>query len=190
MWVAVQPVQIALRTLVTDGCSYSEQRKANAWAGTYINLAAVMANLAAFMDLLPHTRSVDESSNSLFQGLSLLAIVVLTITIVISCVSVGEKSPNAAMYDPTARVSLALTLRILWNIVVGRSSQIRAVYLVQFFAWLGWFPFVYYAVTYDLRTLLSLSLNCLLFLILISQLDMLRPYVGILMAPASPFHSC
>lgn len=54
MWMAVQPTQIALHTLVTNACTKVEQAKANAWAGFYSNLAATLVNVFACLDLLPH----------------------------------------------------------------------------------------------------------------------------------------
>lgn len=35
-----------------------------------------------------------------------------------------------------------------WNLLKGTSQQFRMICLVQFFAWLGWFPFYFYTVTY------------------------------------------
>ena len=151
MWVAVQPVQIGLRTLITDDCTKSEQAKANAWAGGYSNLAAAWANLAAYMDLLPHAGVPYRSDHTIFMDLSLLASLVLTITIAVSCVSVREKRLPSAMSTPAGIASHAASLRAMWRLIFGKPSQIRTVYLVQFFAWLGWFPFLYYAVTYGFR---------------------------------------
>ena len=150
MWVAVQAVQIGLRTLITDDCTPSEQANANAWASAYSNFAATMANLAAYADLLPHSWGANAQGMTVFMKLSLATILVLTITTTISCISVKEEQtplPECHECHTAKDTSLATTLRI--NVrLLGEASQIRTIYLVQFFAWLTWFPFLYYMVPY------------------------------------------
>ena len=149
MWVAVQPVQIGLRTLVTDDCTKVEQANANAWAGFYSNLAAASANLLAYMDFLPHATIIDRCGGTVFVDMSLLAITVLTITMIGSCVSVREIQPDAVKSLPHGRsTSYGTSIRAAWRLFSGPPSQIRTICLAQVFAWLGWFPFLYYAVTY------------------------------------------
>lgn len=148
MWVAVQPVQIGLRTLITDDCTKTEQAKANAWAGGYSSLAAALANLAAYMDLLPRTGLSYRSGHTIFMDLSFSASIVLAVTIAVSCVSLREKSHLPGISSPARTTSYAALVRLLSRLLFGKHKQIRTVYLVQFFAWLGWFPFLYYAVTY------------------------------------------
>ena len=156
MWVAVQPVQIGLRTLVTDDCTKMEQAKANAWAGFYSNLAAALANLVAYVDFFPHATVTDRCGNTVFSDMSMLAITVLAITMIGSCVSVREMQPDAVTsFSPGRSTSYRASIRAAWRLLFGPSSQLRTICLVQFCAWLGWFPFLYYAVTYDFRTCAS-----------------------------------
>ena len=141
VWVAIQSVQVGLRTLITDGCSHDEQAQANAWASRYSNFAAVIANLLAYVDFLPRA----SSGSHTFKDMTLLATLVLTMTVAISCVSVRENRPRTATTSSGGRGGLFL--RDIWRIFFS-PSQIRTVCFVQFFAWLGWFPFLYYTVTY------------------------------------------
>lgn len=151
MWVAIQPVQIGLRTLITDGCSDREQSKANAWATTYNNLAATLANLAAWANMLPHATNDSQRERTVFIDLSVLAVIVLIVTVAISCLAVEEKRLDRAIGTLDTRPSSRSRLRAIRAILLGGPSQIRTVYLTQFFAWLGWFPFLYYMVMYDSR---------------------------------------
>ena len=151
IWVAVQPVQIGLRTLITDNCTRTEQIKANAWAGGYSNLAAMLANLAAYMNISLHPGVPSRSDRTVFMDLSLLASLALAVTVIISCISVREKGLPSAILASAGSASHTSNLWILWRLLAGKASQIRTVYLVQFFAWLGWFPFLYYAVMYGFQ---------------------------------------
>lgn len=145
IWIAVQAVQVGLRTLITDGCSQDEQARANAWASRYSNLAAAVANFLAYMDFLPHAAS---HSRTTFKDMTLLASVVLAVTVAISCASVEEKHPEGETFMSTGQRGVAL--RDIWGVFFATPNQIRTVCLVQFFAWMGWFPFLYYTVTYVL----------------------------------------
>lgn len=141
VWVAIQSVQVGLRTLITDGCSHDEQAHANAWASRYSNFAAVIANLLAYVDFLPRATSGSHT----FKDMTLLATLVLTLTVAISCVSVRENRPHTVTSSSASRGGVFL--RDIWRIFFS-PNQIRTVCFVQFFAWLGWFPFLYYTVTY------------------------------------------
>lgn len=143
IWVAIQAVQVGLRALISDGCSQDEQARANAWAGRYGNFAAAAANLVAYMDFLPDAAGY---SRTAFKDMTLLASLALTITIIISCVSVREKQPDHETSMSIGRRGVAL--RDIWRVFFRSPNQIRTVCLVQFFAWMGWFPFLYYTVTY------------------------------------------
>lgn len=149
MWVAIQPVQIGLRTLITDACSDRDQTKANAWATTYNNIAATLANLAAWNNMLPHAATAPD--RTVFKDLSVLAVIVLIVTVAISCLAVEEKRFDRAVGILHSQPSSISRLRAIRDLLLGRASQIRTVYLTQFFAWLGWFPFLYYMVMYDER---------------------------------------
>lgn len=140
VWVSVQAVQVGLRTLITDACSHDEQSQANAWASRYSNFAAVIANLLAYVDFLPRATSGSHT----FKNMALLATLVLTMTVTVSCLGVEEKSHGIASLSIGRNRAV---WRDIWRIFFGSPNQIRTVCLVQFFAWLGWFPFLYYTVT-------------------------------------------
>ncbi|KAL8895918.1 MAG: hypothetical protein Q9207_007953, partial [Kuettlingeria erythrocarpa] len=137
MWVAIQPVQIGLRTLITDACSDREQSKANAWATTYNNIAATLANLAAWNNILPHPAAVDNPPDrTVFRDLSVLAVIVLLVTVAISCLAVEEKRFDRAVGILHPQPSSMFRLRAVRELLFGRASQIRNVYLTQFFAYI------------------------------------------------------
>lgn len=147
LWVAVQAVQIGLRTLITDGCSPSEQASANAWASAYSNLAATMANLAAYVDLLPQSWDSDAQGFTVFMKMSLAATLMLTATVTISCLTVKEQKFLPPQHATWKRSSHTTAVRVIMRLLL-EPSQIRTIYFVQFFAWLAWFPLLYYMVSY------------------------------------------
>lgn len=141
VWASVQAVQIGLRTLITDACSHDEQSQANAWASRYSNFAAVIANFLAYVNFLPRATSGSHT----FKNMALLATLVLTMTVSVSCLGVRGKSHAVASLSIGRSRAV---WRDIWRVFFGSPNQIRTVCLVQFFAWMGWFPFLYYTVTY------------------------------------------
>lgn len=142
IWVAIQAIQVGLRALITDDCSRNEQAYASAWASRCSNLAAGTANLIAYLDILPRKSKLDPSSGT-FQNMSLLASVALLVTTSISCCGRGTKEDEKPFPDDGSDMSLTE----LWRTLFKEKSQVRTICLVQVFAWMGWFPFLFYAVT-------------------------------------------
>ncbi|KAH8691328.1 major facilitator superfamily domain-containing protein [Talaromyces proteolyticus] len=145
MFVAIQAVQVGLRASITDNNTPSEQAELNAWAGLHSNFAAVVGNLAAFVDL---PKYIHRFGKTVFADTSLLMTVYLVITIVITCWYIHEEDDV-----PTSRQFISSRRRreffsVMQSVFFGKPNQIKNICIVQFFSWLGWFPFLFYVVTY------------------------------------------
>lgn len=88
---------------------------------------------------------------------------ILIVTVGITCISQDEKARPEELRDNKRRsgfyviyIDLKLdllnflskfadVLRNIWNAVVNLPKPIRRVCYVQFFAFMGWFPFLFYA---------------------------------------------
>ena len=142
--ICVQPLQMGIRALMVEKASASQQTRVSAW-GTYVTgIGNLVGYIAGFANL-PDTFNTPQLSQ--FQILCLIAAVALVGTVAVSCYSIQEQDsrtlPRAAdqrMRDSSAVVRLAKT----WAVMPVR---IRRVCQVQFWAWMGWFPFLYYATT-------------------------------------------
>ena len=124
IWVAVHPVQIGLRTLVTGDCTKVEKTIANAWAGVYSNLAAALVNLSAYLNFLPHAIIIDNCGHTVFMDMSSLAITILTVTMIGSCVSVRKTQPDAVVSFPIERsTSYGTSIRAAWRLLFGLPAK-------------------------------------------------------------------
>ena len=147
-WTAIQPVNIGLRTLVTKDCSKDEQVKANAWAGSYGNLAAAFVNFTVYVQPNRTTMSNRGFVETPFPQMSIMAMVVLVVSVTISCINIKEVSPGGGLSILIPqREACEYNLRAIWISLFRIPGRVWTIYLVQFLAWLGWFPFLYYAVT-------------------------------------------
>lgn len=144
-YVALQAILVGLRALVTDDYMPLQQAKSNAWAGRHINLAAVLGYLADYVDF---PRS--QFGNTTFAGTSVLTLFYLVAAITITCFCTPEKifkgpSPQISCESKSSKLA---SFQELWSTFLRTSRQIKLICLVQFFAWFGWFPFLFYTVPY------------------------------------------
>ncbi|KAF3022068.1 hypothetical protein E8E14_013375 [Neopestalotiopsis sp. 37M] len=142
VFVAVQAVQVGLRASITDGSTPMQQSKANTWAGRHITISGFLAYFAAFIGSSQDSTGIN---STVFARTSIITAIYLTVTIMITCLCTTDH--QAATFE-TLRVRRVANFRLMQRVLLGSSSQIRTVYLVQFFSWLGWFPLLFYTVPY------------------------------------------
>lgn len=85
--------------------------------------------------------------SSQFKVLCAIACIIMAITVGISCATVSERDPTFEG-PPAQQEGLLNFFRSLAKSVRSLPLQIKKVCQVQFFAWIGWFPFLFYITTY------------------------------------------
>ncbi|KIM96663.1 hypothetical protein OIDMADRAFT_131223 [Oidiodendron maius Zn] len=154
LYFSTQPVQVGIRALIIDVCPTYQQRDANAWVVRISGVANVLAYLSAFLDL-PQYLSV--FGDTQFKNLSVLACLSLSATLLLCCVFVVEENqdrdiPMKSAGNRTSNKSIGKTLfeqcSCLYKDISNLPKQIAYIYMVQFFAWMGWYPYLLYATTY------------------------------------------
>ena len=138
--IAIQPVQMGMRALIAENTHH--QHQANAWASYLTGIGNIVGYLSGFISLpkLFHLPSLTQ-----FQCLGIVASVALFATVAISCFAIQERNPRS-----NARSSGLDFRRIpgkLLDTFRTMPPKIREVCQIQFVAWMGWFPFLYYATT-------------------------------------------
>ncbi|KAF1957392.1 hypothetical protein CC80DRAFT_43611 [Byssothecium circinans] len=141
---AINVIQAAIRAYIVDVAPTHQQESANAWmircsgVGNILGYFAGNANLPKYFPWL---------GNSQFKVLCAIASFIMAVTVTISCLAVTERDPtfDQAVEQKEGLInffkSLARSVRIL-------PRQIKRVCQVQFAAWIGWFPFLFYITTY------------------------------------------
>ena len=85
--------------------------------------------------------------SSQFKVLCAIACIIMAITVGISCATVSERDPSFEG-PPAPQEGLLSFFKSLARSVRSLPLQIKKVCEVQFFAWIGWFPFLFYITTY------------------------------------------
>ncbi|KAF2680606.1 hypothetical protein K458DRAFT_311184 [Lentithecium fluviatile CBS 122367] len=141
---AINVIQAAIRAYIVDVAPTHQQETANAWmirasgVGNIMGYLAGNANLPAYFPWL---------GDSQFKCLCAIASFIMALTVGISCMAVSERDPHYAG-PVTQQDGLLNFFKSLARSVRSLPEQIRRVCEVQFFAWIGWFPFLFYITTY------------------------------------------
>ncbi|RKP08213.1 major facilitator superfamily domain-containing protein, partial [Thamnocephalis sphaerospora] len=133
---AVNAGKCAIRALVVDVLPPEKQERGNAWAGGMIGVGSVCGY---FMGMVNLVELLPALGNSQMKVLCVLASLALLTAVGITCVAVTERRYTGS--------SIA-TLRQLMRTARQLPPSIQRVCNVQFFAWIGWFPFLFYSTTW------------------------------------------
>ena len=142
--ISIQPLQMGLRTLVIENCPISQQQQASAWVSRLTGVGNIVGYLAGITDL---SRFAPTISVTQFQGLCLVASVSLAIGVSMSCIAVTEKNLEEALLPTGDNSSFSSYLSQLLRTYRTMPWKIRRVCHIQFCAWMGWFPFLFYSTT-------------------------------------------
>lgn len=141
---AINVIQAGIRAFIVDNAPTHQQDLANAWASRLTGVGNIVGYLFGYSDLPKHLWFF---GNTQFKVLCMIASLAMITTLTISCLTISERDPRQDPLPAGAGGLLAI-FRSLYRAVRKLPRQIKAVCLVQFFAWIGWFPFLFYITTY------------------------------------------
>jgi solute carrier family 45, member 1/2/4 len=149
MWCldfSINTVQAAIRAFICDGAPAHQQEAANAWASRMTGIGSVIGYLFGYLDLPQYFSFF---GNTQFKVLVTIASISLTSTVLISILSIPERNPQL---DPPSSVpadeGVLAFFKQTYTAVKRLPPQISSVCQIQFFHWIGWFPFLFYITTY------------------------------------------
>lgn len=151
VYLSIQPIQGGIRALIAEACPNQQQQEANAWVSRVTGLASFISYLSAYLDL---PRYMSWFGDTQFKNLSVLAVVSLALSVGLTCTYVTEIRWDG--YAAAIPQNEQPSLKPYWNrkntgglfgAVAAFPRQIWCIFVVQFFAWLGWFPYLQYIST-------------------------------------------
>ena len=145
LYVFIQPLQAGVRSLIVDTCPAYQQSLASAWASRLTGAGNIVGYLFGFVPV----RTIFPYLNiTQFSWLCLVAAILLSVTVLVTCYFIIEPDPKTLPSSTQDGTSFMGTFRhIVWSIRT-MPPTVRQVCVVQFFAWLGWFPYLFYISSY------------------------------------------
>lgn len=143
MNVSIQPIQAGLRTLTVENCPAHQQTQAAAWTSVLMGIGNIIGYLCGFTALPEFFRL---RSLTQFQCLCLIASLALAISTSMNC-TVKEGYSARSLPVRLEGTGVMVVCRDLIHTYRFMPKKIRKVCHIQFCAWIGWFPFLFYSTT-------------------------------------------
>jgi len=141
---ALNGLQASLRNLLLDVAPASQLNAGNAWHGRMTHAGNIVGFGFGFLplDKIPLLNLLNGTQ---FRKFCILCIAILVITVWITC-ALHEEQERERTGNSRGKS------QEIWNniraAIVNLPRPIRRVCYVQFFAFMGWFPFLFYSTTY------------------------------------------
>jgi solute carrier family 45, member 1/2/4 len=143
--IFVQPLQAGIRALIVDSCPADQQTQASAWASRITGVGNIVGYSFGFVpvrNLLPFLEITQ------FAWLAIVASILLLSTVAMTCIFIREPDPKTLPLPNNDGKSVLKTLKyIVWSFKT-MPHTVRRVCAIQFFAWMAWFPYLYYITSY------------------------------------------
>jgi solute carrier family 45, member 1/2/4 len=138
-------VQAGIRAFIVDNAPAHQQESANAWASRVTGVGNILGYVFGYMDLPKYFPFFGDTQ---FQVLCVLASIALSSTLLISCLYIKERDPRLEGPPASDNPGLFEFFRQVFSAIRRLPPRIRMICEVQFFSWIGWFPFLFYITTY------------------------------------------
>ncbi|CAO3575221.1 unnamed protein product [Mortierella alpina] len=141
---SINAVQACCRFLIVDIPPTDQQEMGGAWSGWMNNLGSVVGFFAGNLDLVKYFSPY--FGDSQIKILANLAVIFLVTCLGITCLSVDE-----VQYQPTEEEknrTAWTTVGNIWRAFNKLPAELQRICNVQFFAWMGWFPFLFYTTSW------------------------------------------
>lgn len=142
---SINTVQAGIRAFIVDNAPAHQQESANAWASRIVGIGNVLGYVFGYIDL---PRYFPFFGHTQFKVLCVIASISLGSTLLISCLAIKERDPRLEGPPENDNPGVLAFFKQVFKSVKRLPPQIRKVCEVQFFSWIGWFPFLFYITTY------------------------------------------
>ncbi|PHH63030.1 hypothetical protein CDD81_6361 [Ophiocordyceps australis] len=143
--VAINTVQAAVRALMVDCAPSHQQEQVNAMASRLTGVGNIIGFLAGYSDLPRHLWFL---GNSQFKILCAIAAVALGLSVAISASVITERNPRDAASPPRKTPHIFSFFFNIFKSMRRLPPRTKRVCQVQFCAWVGFFPLLFYTSSY------------------------------------------
>ncbi|KAK0722570.1 MFS general substrate transporter [Lasiosphaeria miniovina] len=146
LWVyildfAINTVQAAIRAFIVDCAPTHQQEVANSMASRFVGFGNIIGYMAGYANL---TKTFWWLGDSQFKELCAIASISLFATVVATCLLIRERDPRLEGPPPKDKAGVLPFFRKIFTSIKRLPPQTRKVCEVQFFAWIGFFPMLFY----------------------------------------------
>ncbi|CAO3626891.1 unnamed protein product [Cunninghamella echinulata] len=152
---SINCVQASCRALIVDALLPTQQAKGTALAGVMIGAGNVIGYFMGYIDLV---KAFPFLGDTQLKVLCAFASIILLTCDAITCFSVKEKVLQSNK-SSDKKTSTFKTFNDIASNIWNLPPKIRQICNIQFFSWIGWFPFLFYSTTWVAEIYDNTSLN-------------------------------
>ncbi|KAI0447414.1 major facilitator superfamily domain-containing protein [Xylaria telfairii] len=143
---SINAVMSAARSLVVDTLPIEKQQTGSAWGSRMSAIGHGIAFATGAIDLPSLLgKSLGETQ---FKQLTVLAAFGLVGTCGVTCWAVTERVLISTPAKSNKEGALYRVVSHIWTTINNLPPRVRAICMAQFWAWIGWFPFLFYSTTW------------------------------------------
>ncbi|PGH14872.1 hypothetical protein AJ79_02734 [Helicocarpus griseus UAMH5409] len=142
---SINIVQASCRSLIVDTLPIPQQQLGSAWASRMTAVGHLVGYAIGSVDMLStfgHTLG-----NTQFKQMTVIAAASLIFAVSVTSYAVKERV-LLSVRDSDKKIGAVKILGQLFRTTVNLPPRIRAICWAQFWAWIGWFPFLFYSTTW------------------------------------------
>ncbi|MCJ1380333.1 hypothetical protein MMC17_003436 [Xylographa soralifera] len=142
---AINAVQSACRSLIIDTLPVEQQQLGSAWASRMAGIGHLIGYGIGTIDLVKmFGKSFGDTQ---FKQLTVIAALALLFAVAVTSYTVQERILISAK-DSDANLGTSQMVMKIFNATMHLPRRIQAICWIQFWAWIGWFPFLFYSPTW------------------------------------------
>ncbi|KAL1958910.1 hypothetical protein VTO42DRAFT_3463 [Malbranchea cinnamomea] len=142
---AINVVQASCRSLIVDTLPIPQQQLGSAWASRMVAIGHLIGYAVGSVDMLSIWGTA--LGNTQFKQMTVIAALSLIFCVLVTSYAVNERV-LVSVREADRKAGAAKMLSQLLQRTLNLPPRIRAICWVQFWAWIGWFPFLFYSATW------------------------------------------
>ncbi|MCJ1451905.1 hypothetical protein MMC28_002245 [Mycoblastus sanguinarius] len=142
---AINAVQSSCRSLIVDTLPISKQQLGSAWASRMVAIGHLIGYGIGTIDLLKIFGTT--FGDSQFKQLTFIAATFFIFSVCVTSWAVEERVLLSSRDADVKSGAVKMISKIL-KTTLHLPDRIQAICWVQFWAWIGWFPFLFYSTTW------------------------------------------
>ncbi|KAG9242984.1 sucrose transporter [Calycina marina] len=142
---AINAVQACCRSLIVDTLPIPKQQAGSAWASRMVSIGHLVGYMVGTVDLVKVFGTA--FGDTQFKKLTLVAGFAIISAVSVTCWAVTERVLVSSGKDEEKPGPVQIVQRIFKS-TMELPPRIQAICWVQFWSWIGWFPFLFYSTTW------------------------------------------
>ncbi|PGH23860.1 hypothetical protein AJ80_02108 [Polytolypa hystricis UAMH7299] len=138
-------VQACCRSLIVDTLPIPQQQLGSAWASRMAAIGHLIGYAIGSVDMVGIFGTA--MGDSQFKQMTVIAALALIFSVLVTSYAVNERV-LVSVRDADRKIGVRRILSQLFRTTVNLPPRIRAICWAQFWAWIGWFPFLFYSTTW------------------------------------------